>query len=78
MICLQSVGARIAERRRAAGLTQKGLADKMKVCPQAVSKWERGRAFPDPLYLDELAAHLRCSIDELLTGLAKQAQNDRS
>ena len=74
MINLQCVGERISERRRARGLTQKDLAEKMRVCPQAVSKWERGRAFPDPLYLDELAGILRCSIDELLVGVRPEKE----
>ena len=68
MIDLGTVGARIVARRRKAGLTQKQLARKMRVCPQAVSKWERGRALPDILYVDELADILGCSIDWLLTG----------
>ncbi|MBQ9467952.1 MAG: helix-turn-helix transcriptional regulator [Clostridia bacterium] len=74
MIDLQTVGASIAFLRRSQGLTQKDLARKMRVCPQAVSKWERGLAFPDVCYLDELAGYLSCTIDELLTGVKHNAQ----
>ena len=68
MINLESVGSRIAKRRRERGLTQRQLAATMGVSPQAVSKWERGSAFPDPVFLDELAANLGFTIEELLTG----------
>lgn len=68
MIDLHTVGANIALRRQERGLTQRELAKLLRICPQAVSKWECCRAFPDVCYLDELALHLRCSIDDLLTG----------
>lgn len=40
----------------------------MSVSPQAVSKWEHGAAFPDPVFLDELAETLGLTLDELLVG----------
>ena len=42
MIDLDQLGLRIAEGRRALGLTQGQVAACMGVTPQAVSKWERG------------------------------------
>ena len=74
MIDQKSVGARIELRRRNRGWTQAQLAKAMNVSPQAVSKWERGKTFPDPLFLDELAAALHCSIDELLTGVSSKSE----
>ena len=68
MIVLEQLGARIARLRRERGLTQEMLADKMGVSPQAVSKWERGLAFPNPVWLDDLADVLGTDIDSLLTG----------
>ena len=68
MIVLEQLGARIAQLRRDRGLTQDMLAQRMGVSPQAVSKWERGLAFPNPVWLDELADILGTSIDSLLTG----------
>ena len=44
MIHPEQLGSRIAERRRARGLTQGQVAIQMGVSPQAVSKWERGLA----------------------------------
>ena len=72
MIDPRTLGARISERRQRKGLTQKDLAELLSVCPQAVSKWERGRAFPDLTYIDELAGCLDCSIDELLIGVGQK------
>ena len=68
MIVLEQLGARIAQLRRDQGLTQEMLAQRMGVSPQAVSKWERGLACPNPVWLDDLADVLGTSIDSLLTG----------
>ena len=68
MIDLTQIGLRIAENRQKRGLTQKQLAELMSVSPQAVSKWERGLAFPDPLFLDELSEFLGITVEELLIG----------
>ncbi len=68
MIHPEQLGSRIAERRRARGLTQGQIADRMGVSPQAVSKWERGLACPDLVFLDDLADLLDISLQELLTG----------
>ncbi|MBE6698122.1 MAG: helix-turn-helix transcriptional regulator [Ruminococcaceae bacterium] len=76
MIVLEQLGARIAALRRAKGLTQEMLAEKMGVSPQAVSKWERGLAFPNPVWLDELADILDTSIDSLLTGRVPKNEKD--
>ena len=69
---MKSVGSRIASRRREQGLTQRQLAFLMGVSPQAVSKWEHGTAFPDPVFLDELARTLDFTLDELLVGSEKK------
>ena len=68
MIHPTELGARIADKRRARGLTQGQVANFMGVSPQAVSKWERGLACPDLVFLDDLAHLLDVSIEELLLG----------
>ena len=73
----RTVGARIAERRRKKGLTQTALAEMLSICPQAVSKWECGRAFPDLTYIDELAAALGCSVGELLVGVGQEKKKHK-
>ena len=68
MIQPTELGFRIASKRRARGLTQGQVAIHMGVSPQAVSKWERGLACPDLVFLDDLADLLDVSIEELLLG----------
>ena len=68
MISVDKLGTRIALLRRARGLTQNQIADRLGVTPQAVSKWERGLACPDLVCLDELSDLLGISIDALLRG----------
>ena len=68
MIHPEELGSRIAARRRVLGLTQGQVAVHMGVSPQAVSKWERGLACPDLVFLDDLAELLNISIEELLMG----------
>jgi len=53
-----TVGIKIAEARRAKGLSQSALADVLSVTPQAVSKWERGESLPDILTLNRMTAVL--------------------
>lgn len=57
---------RLADRRRRAGLTQEGLAEKLNVTRQAVSKWERSESSPDTDNLIALAALYDVSLDKLL------------
>ena len=68
MIHPEQLGTRIAERRRVLGLTQGQVAIHMGVSPQAVSKWERGLACPDLVFLDDLAEFLDIGLEELLIG----------
>lgn len=68
MIHPEQLGARIAARRRMLGLTQGQVAACMGVTPQAVSKWERGLACPDLVFLDDLAELLCIGLEELLLG----------
>ena len=68
MIHPEQLGSRIAARRRVLGLTQGQVAVRMGVSPQAVSKWERGLACPDLVFLDDLAELLDIGLEELLIG----------
>ena len=42
-----NISDRIQELRKAKGISQEELADKMEVSRQAVSKWENGQSVPD-------------------------------
>ena len=54
-----------AERRRAVGLTQESLADRLGVDRRTVQRWERGDNEPDLYMRSRLAGFLRVSLDEL-------------
>ena len=57
---------RIAAARKAAGLTQEALGEKLGVSRQAVSKWETGAADPSTANLLALARLYGVSPEELL------------
>ena len=61
-------GQFISERRKAIGLTQKELAERLGVTNKAVSKWETGGGMPDVSMLRKLSEILEVSVDELLAG----------
>jgi len=59
-------GAQITAHRKAKGMTQKQLAEKLFVTDKAVSKWERGVNFPDLGLLEALASALDTTPASLL------------
>lgn len=61
----QNLGARIAELRRGAGLTQEQLAEQLGVKFQAVSKWETGVSCPDVTLLPQIADTFGVAVDSL-------------
>ena len=64
----EKIGAFIARRRKEKKLTQTKLASYLGITERAVSKWERGKGLPDPVYMLELCRLLDISVNELLTG----------
>ena len=64
----------IGARRRALGLSQEQLAEKLGVSRQAVSKWETGESLPDTDKLLSLASALEMTADELL-GLTGEGES---
>lgn len=64
----EKTGRLIAQRRSECGLTQIQLAEKIGVSNRTVSKWERGKGFPDVSLLEPLADHLGITVVELLQG----------
>ncbi len=62
------IGRFIAEKRKAAGLTQSQLAEKLDITDRAVSKWETGRSLPDSSIMLELCAALKITVNDLLSG----------
>ena len=72
---LIKIGKYIAEKRKALGLTQKQLAEKLNMSDKSVSKWERGICLPDVSIYMELCNILRISINEFLAGEDIGAEN---
>lgn len=61
-----TIGEKIRESRKRAGLTQEQLAEKLMVSRQAVCKWEADKGIPDIGNLKAISSLLHVSIDELL------------
>jgi transcriptional regulator with XRE-family HTH domain len=64
----KTLGMRIAEYRKAKGMKQDELAEKLGVSAQAVSKWENDLSCPDIMLLPSLAKIFDTTTDELLSG----------
>lgn len=69
------LGENIASLRRATGLTQELLADRLGVTSQAVSKWERQLSCPDVSLLPAMADIFGVSIDELFVNMDSKFEN---
>lgn len=57
---------RLKQARKARNLSQEGLAEKLDVSRQSVSKWESGSGYPETEKLIALAKLLDISLDNLL------------
>ena len=69
------IGSFIADRRRALGLTQMQLAERLGITDRAVSKWETGRAMPDTSVMLMLCDILKITVNDLLHGEVIQMEN---
>ena len=65
---LVKIGKYIAGKRKAQGMTQRQLAEKLGMSDKSVSKWERGVCLPDVSVYPELCQLLGISINEFLAG----------
>ena len=63
---MERFGERLKSLRKAAGMTQQELADKLNVHLQTVSKWERGVSEPDFALLGEIASALFVPLERLI------------
>jgi len=69
------IGKFIAEKRKALGLTQMQLAERLGITDRAVSKWETGKSLPDAAIMLDLCAILRISVNDLLNGEVVTMEN---
>ena len=65
---LRKSGKLLCDLRKAKGMTQKQVADKLGILPKTVSKWETGHGFPDVATLSDLADILGVSEKTILSG----------
>lgn len=72
----KSIGSFIAALRKASGLTQKQLADKLNVSDKAVSRWERDESAPDLTLIPVIAEIFGVTSDELLRGQRASAEQN--
>ena len=69
----KTLGSFLSALRRAQGLTQQEVADRLAVSNKAVSRWERDEAMPDITLLPAIADLFGVTVDELLRGERKRA-----
>lgn len=61
-----AIARNISELRRANGMTQLELAEKLNYSDKAISKWERGESVPDVATLVEIAEIFSVSLDYIV------------
>lgn len=64
----KTMGSFIAVLRKAQGMTQKQLAEKLNVSDKSVSRWERDETYPDLNLIPIIAELFGVTADELLKG----------
>lgn len=70
------LGCNIAKRRKQIGWTQAQLAERMKMEPESISRFERGATLPSLATLEILAGVLNVSIADLLTEYSDTAYSE--
>lgn len=71
-----SIGQFIAALRKANGMTQQEVADRLNVSNKAVSRWERDECAPDLSVIPALAEMFGITCDELLRGERSNPDRD--
>jgi transcriptional regulator with XRE-family HTH domain len=66
MLTRKQLGARIREKRTAAGLSQKELALMIGVPPDAIARYESDQATPSLERLEAIAQRLQCGLETLI------------
>lgn len=74
----QTLGMMISSLRKAKGMTQLELAEKMGVTDKDVSKWERDLSYPDINTIPKLADLFDTSVDELMQGQTVMKENKKN
>ncbi len=64
----KTIGTFLAALRKANGMTQQEVADKLNVSNKTVSKWERDEGCPEVMMLPAIAELYSVTVDEILRG----------
>ncbi len=72
----KTIGAFIAVLRKASGMTQRELAERLNVSDKAVSRWERDECAPDLSLIPVIAEIFDITTDELLRGERKAQKHE--
>ncbi|MDE7265288.1 MAG: helix-turn-helix domain-containing protein, partial [Clostridia bacterium] len=71
----QTVGEFLAILRKAKGLTQQEVAEKLNISNRTLSSWETDRTVPDIIMLPAIADLYGVTVDELLRGERGEKEN---
>lgn len=61
-----NLGENIKKARKAAGVTQKELAERLQVYQKDISRWENNELVPSAINLAKICRELNASADEIL------------
>lgn len=61
-----NLGENIKTARKAAGVTQKELAERLQVYQKDISRWENNELTPNTITLAKICRELNASADEIL------------
>lgn len=61
-----NLGENIKKARKAAGVTQKELAERLQVYQKDISRWENNELTPSAINLGKICRELKASADEIL------------
>ena len=73
-----TIGSFLTALRKANGMTQKDLAERLNVSDKAVSRWERDESYPDITQIPIIADIFGITSDELLRGERGNTENAKS
>lgn len=76
----KTIGAFLSALRKANGMTQQEVADKLNVSNKTVSKWERDEGCPEIMMLPAIAELYSVTVDEILRGerISKEYEEQKS
>lgn len=76
----KTIGSFLSALRKANGMTQQEVADKLNVSNKTVSKWERDEGCPEIMMLPALAELYSVTVDEILRGerIIKEYEQQKS